>query len=224
MGYTHYWSRPAEIPEQCFQVIRRDLERLILPLNDAGVALADWDGTGLPQITDDLIRFNGVSDCGHPRNEDLVIPYPADEAHGIGSSGTAIVGDYYGMGVLLQHRACNGRCSCETFALERIKTLAERHSPDEDGLYVEFVKTAFRPYDIAVTAALLVAKRHLLDQFVVESNGAHAQWLDARNLCQRVLGYGDWFGIVEEEILETIPGGREPRRVRLRILTGGLEP
>jgi hypothetical protein len=98
------------------------------------------------------------------------------------------------------------------------------HDPNENGLYGEWVKTGFRPYDIAVTAALLIAKRHLGDRFVVQTNGAEAQWSDGKRLCQMVLGYGDWFGIVEEEVEENWPGRKEPRRVLVRTLIGVPEP
>jgi len=90
--------------------------------------------------------------------------------------------------------------------------------PDENGLHGEYVKTGFRPYDLAVTAVLLVAKHHLKDQLVIHSNGADAQWADARRLCQKVLGYGDWFGIIEEKVEE-----EDGREVTLRILVE-LEP
>jgi hypothetical protein len=58
-------------------------------------------------------------------------------------------------------------------------------------LYGECVKTGFRPYDVAVTAALLIAKRYLGDRFAVHSNGSEAQWSDAKRLFQTILGYGD---------------------------------
>jgi len=111
MGYTHYWDRPQVIAQDSFAAIRADFERLVLPLSDLGVDLADWDGKGMPTITDDLIRFNGASDCGHPENQDLIIPYPTPEAQGVGPNSTAIEGDFYGWGVTVQHRCCNGHCS-----------------------------------------------------------------------------------------------------------------
>jgi hypothetical protein len=224
MGYTHYWSRPQDIPQHLFGRIRADFESLILPLSDLGVDLADWDGENTPTITDDLIRFNGVTDCRHPENEDIVIPYPAPDARGVGPNSTAIEGDFYGWGVTLRHRCCNGRCSFESFALAREIDLRSNQDPDENGMYGESVKTGFRPYDIAVTAALLIAKRHLGDRFVVQTNGAEAQWSDGKRLCQKVLGYGDWFGIVEEEVEEHVPGQNEPRRFLLRTLIGIPEP
>lgn len=213
MGYTHYWDRPQTIPEDTWDAIRKDLEELILPLSDAGVVLAGGLGTGPPEITERVICFNGPEQCGHPPNEELVIPYPSAEAEGVGPSWTAIDGDFYGVGVTVKHRCCNGSCCFETFAFERVKQLRPGEEPDEDGLYGEYVKTGFRPYDVAVTAVLLVAKYHLKDQFVIHSNGADAQWADARRLCQKVLGYGDWFGIIEEQIEE--PDGRA---VTLRVL------
>jgi hypothetical protein len=224
MGYTHYWDRPQSLPWHLFGGIRADFERLILPLSDLGIDLADWDGQGTPTITEDLIRFNGVTDCGHPANEDLLIPYPTPEAQGVGPNSSAIEGDFYGWGVTVRHRSCNGHCSYETFALARNIDLSPSQDPAENGLFGEFVKTGFRPYDVAVTAALLIAKRHLGDQFLVQTNGAEPQWSDAKRLCQMVLGYGDWFGIVEDEIEEHLPGRCEPRRVLLRTLIGVPEP
>lgn len=214
MGYTHYWDRPQTISEALWSQIRGDFEKLVLPLSDAGIELAGGGGTGPPEITDEWICFNGREDCGHPANEELVIPYPSLEAEGIGPSSTAIDGDFYGVGVKVRHRCCNGSCSFETFLFERVKTLRPDEEPEENELYGEYVKTGFRPYDVAVTAILLILKHYLREQFVVHSNGADAQWSDARRICQRVLGYGDWFGIIEEKVIDQ-PGERE---VNLRVL------
>ena len=63
-------------------------------------------------------------------------------------------------------------------------------APETEGLVYDSNKTAFRPYDIAVTAALLIAKRYLRQQLVIHSNGADAQWADAGDLCQQHPGYG----------------------------------
>jgi hypothetical protein len=216
MGYTHYWYRLQTIPTDFFRNMRSDFARLILPLADAGVQLADAFGEGIPEITDDVIQFNGPITCGHPHNEDIVIPYPSEHAHGIGPSINAIDGDYHGLGVTLRHRCCNGSCAYETFTLKRGMELRDGDVPRNNGLYCEWVKTAFRPYDVAVTAVLLIAKRYLKDQFVIHSNGGDAQWRDARRICQGVLGYGDWFGIVQHETEELWLG--EMRPVRLRVL------
>jgi len=220
MGYTHYWHRPQTVPDGTWCSIRRDFGELILPLSDEGVELAGGLGEGPPEITSEEIWFNGPKACGHPVNEDLVIPYPSEAAHGIGPSATAIGRDFYGFGVTVAHRCCNGSCCYETFSLPKSIKLRPYDEPDEHGLYINFVKTAFRPYDIAVTAALLIVKRYLGHQLVVASNGGDAQWLDARRICQKVLGYGEWFGIVEEKTIEESP----EREVTSRILIEAQPP
>jgi hypothetical protein len=71
MCYSQYWYRPQVIPDVIFQNIKRDFERLILPLADIGAPLAEPSGSDEPELTDDRIAFNGVAACGHPRNEEL---------------------------------------------------------------------------------------------------------------------------------------------------------
>ena len=149
MGYTHYWHRPERIPDEVFRKIAADFGRLILPLSDFGVELAGGLGKGPPAIAQNMIRFNGIQECGHPAFEDLVIPYPTDEAEGIGPAATAIASEY-SFGVLVKHRSCHGQCSYETFTLGRDMILRPGQEPDDMGLYVGFTKTGFRPYDIAV--------------------------------------------------------------------------
>ena len=58
MGYTHHWRRPQTVPDEIWSAIRRDFGRLLMPLHDQGVELAGGLGTGSPEITDELIRFN----------------------------------------------------------------------------------------------------------------------------------------------------------------------
>jgi len=212
MGYTHSWHRPAIIAQDIFDAIRLDFERLILPLADAGIALAGGLCEGAPEISDQVIRFNGLNECGHPTNDEIVIPYPSERAEGIGPSSTALDEGSDGLITRVKHRCCNGRCSYETFSLPRSLDLSRHRDPDEHGLYVDFVKTGFRPYDVAVTSALIIAKRYLKDRFMIASDGTDHQWADARRICQSVLGYGDWFGIVEEQIVEEWPG--DPPRER----------
>jgi hypothetical protein len=222
MGYSHHWYRPPVIPEAVFRQIRADFEKLILPLADQDVPLAGWQGENEPEIHNDRIRFNGVRQCGHPENEEIFIPYPAAHARGLGPSATAILGPWYDVGVELQHRCCSGQCCHEAFLFPRdVKGGPFDKKPDANGLVLQWTKTAFKPYDIAVTAALLIAKRHLQDQLVIESNGLDAQWADAKELCQQHLGYGAWFGIVEDPRIERWPGlngTQEEREVRVRLL------
>jgi hypothetical protein len=59
MGYTHYWHRPLEIEPDKMQVIADDFAKVVLTLDDMGVHLADGLGHDVPQITPELIHFNG---------------------------------------------------------------------------------------------------------------------------------------------------------------------
>jgi hypothetical protein len=222
MGYSHDWYRPLVVAGNIFDRIRADFERLVLPLADMGIPLAGWGGENEPEISNDRIRFNGVHNCGHPQNDEIVIPYPAEHARGVGPSTTAVIGPWFNMGVELRHRCCNGHCDLETFSFPKIASERDVSTePGASGLVFNWTKTAFRPYDIAVTAALLVAKRYLRDQLIVLSAGADAQWADAKELCQRVFGYGSWFGIIEDSQMELRPGpkgSQVEREVRVRLL------
>ncbi len=61
---------------------------------------------------------------------------------------------------------------------------------DENAIFSGACKTAFRPYDLALTAFLLIAQRHLGSEMVVRSDGGDPQWDHARLLCQQELSYG----------------------------------
>jgi hypothetical protein len=52
-----------------------------------------------------------------------------------------------------------------------------------------FCKTAQKPYDIIVVAALVIVKEYNPD-FIVSSDGDEAELQDGVDLCKRVLGYG----------------------------------
>ena len=199
MSYTHFWYRTQIIPPDIYDAIRADFDKLILPLHDACVELAGPSGRGAPAINSEMITFNRLTDCGHPQSQRWVVAYPADHAEGVGPSSTAIEHSHDDLAVTVKHRCCNGRCSFETFAFPQ--TMYSNQHNDE-GLFCDSVKTAFRPYDIGVTAFLLIAKRHLGDRIVVHSNGGDGQWADAKRICQEVLGYGDWFGLIEEQIVK----------------------
>lgn len=118
MGYSHYWYREEEIDEDLFRRIGADFERIILPLDNAGVRLAGAGGVGLPEIGPSRISFNGIKDCGHAKNPNIYISFPTDEASGIGDSRNAIA-QANPPHVRLTRRTCDGTCNYESFPLER---------------------------------------------------------------------------------------------------------
>jgi hypothetical protein len=166
--------------------------------------LADGNGLGEPTVDYSLVRFNGSMHCGHPKNHNIVIPWPAKTARGNGPSDRAIAGKWFA-GVELQTRTCNGDCSYESFVFPRVMEGQEPvgevayykmngqpvyNKPNLVGKYFDFCKTAFRPYDWAVTAFLVIAKHYLGGKVIIHSDGELAQWQDAMWLCQIELKFG----------------------------------
>ena len=88
---------------------------------------------------------------------------------------------------------------CEEFTLER-QLLAKRvYSKKANGKFNQAVKTRRKPYDLAVMACLVVAKRHLGSGIIVNSDGSLEDWRKAIELCEEVLGYGADFAFEDEE-------------------------
>ncbi len=193
MGYTHYWDRPQSIAAETFNAIASDFEKLIPALERAGVQLADPNGEEFPEIGPEFIGFNGAENCGHAKNSAVRLPWPAADASGIG--------DTHSVGSTLAYRTCNGNCSYESVWFER--TISAEQA-DEDGTFSNFCKIAFRPYDLAVTAFLLIAHHHLGSAMVVRSDGEQAQWNDACLLCQWELGYGVEYHLGSERQLREL--------------------
>ena len=87
MGYYHSCRGPRD--PDAFRLIRKDFEKLILPLADIGYLIAGHDGRGLPETTDDCIAFNGIRNCGHKKRDGPVVVSPTETARGIDYSGTS---------------------------------------------------------------------------------------------------------------------------------------
>lgn len=192
MGYTHYWRRPKTINEDIFKAVVKDFRKLMPELESAGCKLADWEGNGSPQITDEVISFNGPLNCGHQKDDALIIPWPTDDAGGIAKAGEDTKkGTWLGeiKAASIQKRCCNGNCSYETFVFNR-KMIPESYETPENGRYFAFCKTAFRPYDLAVISCLIIIKHHCGDAVRVASDGTDEQWFDGKLMCQMHLGYG----------------------------------
>jgi hypothetical protein len=118
-----------------------------------------------------------------------------------------ISGTWFG-GLRLKHRSCGGNCSHETFNLPleaekddwqkpigKISYYDEHGKPvyndkEDIGLYFDFCKTAYKPYDLAVIICLIIAKHHLEEEIIVSSDGRIDSWKDGMLICQKILGYG----------------------------------
>lgn len=188
MGYTHYWRREQELDPAAFTGFAADFSKVYEEAKGR-IPLAGGLGTGLPEITAEEVIFNGVEHCGHTER-DLGITWPAAEAGGVAANaGEALAGSWFG-GATLSARSCGGDCSHETFWFPRAMELQEWEEPDKDDRYFQFCKTAYKPYDVLVTAALIIAKHRFGDAIQVSSDGEQKDWFDGQMLCQSVLGYG----------------------------------
>ena len=210
MGYTHYWYRDGrEIKREVFERIVNDFKKLLPMFKVLDIKLAGPLGDGEPVITNDEVIFNGSKNCGHPKNDAVVIPWPAETVkNGVApKSEDAIVGSWFA-GVLLLQRTCNGDCSYETFYFPRVIDLKEKPLGEIDyykmngmpvyrekwqvGKYFHFCKTAFRPYDLAVQCFLVIAKHHLGNKLIVSSDGDLNHWMEAITICKNAFGYKDF--------------------------------
>jgi hypothetical protein len=212
MGYTHSCERKPHIELAVWKNIITDFGKLVPVMANHGVALAGGSGKGKPIVNRCRICFNGPRRCGHPRNPRVVVPWPAAGATGVDTSEASISGTWLTLFKpfpSLNARCCNGSCVYETFELPRIFPVRDYPAflQGNDGMWCGYCKTAFRPYDIAVTACLVVAKHYLGDDIRVTTAGEDAHWFDARMLCQSELGYGMEYSISTDHVLSLDPAG-----------------
>lgn len=187
MGYTHYWRRPKTAPLPIMKSIVVDF-KTVMPELTKVIDLAGGNGDGEPIIDDDLICFNGRTKCNH-KDKDLWITWPSKSASGIASPDEEVKDGHWFGGAQLSKRACGGDCSHETCYFPRVLEIQDWQNP-QNGLYSEFCKTAFKPYDLAVITFIIIAKHHMKDRLMVSSDGTDEHWFDGKQLCQNILGYG----------------------------------
>ena len=110
---------------------------------------------------------------------------------------------------MVSGRTCDGSCAAGQFVLSRtmpddeytkvygrvspllVNGVRERIRRAWVGKYFGKCRTCYKPYDLAVCCALLVAKRRFGSLMVVASDGTNQNWADVRATCQHVLGYGE---------------------------------
>jgi len=203
MGYTHYFYRVADLDRELFKKVCLDFRKMNKVFPHIGFQLGNSFGEDQPTISFSEISFNGLENCGHKKQE-LGLTWPSENAGGVqlmkkGVQQETIDGKWFA-GNTLNTRTCDGSCSYETFSLEQYDESA-RHGEKPSGdspYYFSCTKTAYRPYDIAVTVCLIIAKHYLGSQILVKSDGDSKDWEDARVLCQQFLNYGKDFELDSE--------------------------
>lgn len=201
MGYTHYWYRPQTLEARMFAVAVKDIYVMLPVFERFGVPLAGGNGIGHPRITNTEICFNGVEQCGH-QETDLGVAWPSNTARGVNEAYQGAqhsLASTWFAGAQVQTRVCGGDCSHEGFYVPRTfePESYQQPYPDKHNFYFDFCKTAFKPYDLAVTVCLVILKHYLPHQLLVSSDGEEPQWADAKILCQKALGYGADFTLEE---------------------------
>ncbi len=199
MGYTHYWYRKnKEVEVKSYEEIGSKFRALLPHFEQLGVNLAGGNGKGEPEISQTLISFNGLEDCGHPSTHELGIAWPSKNANGVAKPWLEdVASGSWHAGATIDKRACSGDCSHETCWFPRVvpkdhSCYFDSHPTQENGngWQFNFCKTAYKPYDIAVTAFLIITKHILKKEIWISSDGETQHWADGRILCQKVLGFG----------------------------------
>lgn len=207
MGYSHYWYRPRYMDSAKFKAFSADVEKILhYCQNDLGIELTNGTKAhGVPLADREIIEFNGSDHqpIGKWTTDDEVsIPWPAPSASieddAADPCAPKVVGTWFA-GTLLSQRTApvvNGfwRGSYESFFLDR-ETDDDFSQEDKAGRLFQCIKTAYRPYDIAVTAVLVALKHHFGDDVVISSDGEMKDWRDGQFLCINLLGYGEDFTI-----------------------------
>jgi hypothetical protein len=87
------------------------------------------------------------------------------------------------------------RGCCESFTFPQELIFAYREPRKKNGKYFHCAKTKTEglPYTSAVRAFLIIVKKHLADQVIVNSDKPYSAWDRPSEWCQRILGYGGRF-------------------------------
>lgn len=202
MGYTHYWYRDEDLDREAFKKICIDFRKLNKVFPHVGFKLANGLGEDEPTITYFEISFNGLDKCGHPKNSNG-LQWPDKKALGIATGYSrkqeeTKTGQWFA-GSEVNTRVCSGSCSYETFTLEQHQPLSEYDRNQGRTKSFECCKTNYYPYDLAVTACLIIAKHYLGDQIIIKSDGEQKDFNDAMIICQQFLGYGSDFDLNNQE-------------------------
>lgn len=198
MGYSHMWSRTLELDRESFDRAVEDVQIILSRCRDMGLRIAGPSGAGKPELSSDTIAFNGAAACGH-RYRDLGKPWASPTASGVEDreppyDPNADAGMWYS-GPLLETRVCGGNCAAEPFLLDRKYIIRDWERQGAGGHFDSSCETHFKPYDLAVTAALIRIKERVGDAMTVSSENPEHGFTDAKRLCRELFGWGSRFEI-----------------------------
>ena len=215
MGYSHYYYTKNNLNQTAFFKITRDMNKMIPVLTHLGVKLGDGLGQGTPEINAETICFNGLEKCGHQKM-DIGLAWPSETAKGVNESYTrkelieVSKGTWFA-GRTLETRVCGGSCDYETFTLDRVQ---ESRTPSRENqeYFFNCTKTNYKPYDLAVNVCLVIAKHYLKDDIIIRSDGTEENWVEAAQLCDHFLGYGQDFKLDSD-----LPKPEKKQEIKINI-------
>lgn len=195
MGYTHYWRRSPDLTPADFHQFVEDVKLIVEALQLKGLKFAGPTGTGQPELTPQVVAFNGSKNCGH-RYRDLGKPWPSQTANGVEATNNPVSGPWFS-GALLETRVCGGCCAGEPFVVDRV-FMQRAWDQLEKGKHFQYCETSYKPYDLAVTAALIRLKERLQEDISVSSDGQDNAFEDAKRLCRELFGWHETFALEKE--------------------------
>ena len=156
MGYTHYWRRKRSLAT--------GWGGFLADVKKVHARLPDYTNTAGGFYSGYPLKIAGGDGTGKPIFNSTRVVF-----NGGGKPGQD-----------LEH---------ETFFLEKTlskKEITDRFTTEKPvGYYFNFCKTARKPYDLFVTAVLLLAKQHFKTRILVSSDGDYEDWEEAYNLLVR---------------------------------------
>jgi hypothetical protein len=197
MGYTHYWHRPETLDPRRFSRFRQDVARLL-------THLPERTGSAGGYYRDDDLIVRGPDGMGDPVITDELVSFNGNAP----LAGDAEADDF----------------SHETFHIPRVYQPQDWQQPDGQGRYFDFCKTARKPYDLTVTAALIALNHYFPNPDVaLSSDGTAEDWEPGLALCRAVLGYGNLPVEVESKRRESQPETDAAEDRHISLLTEAMQ-
>jgi hypothetical protein len=160
MGYTHYLHRAGELPKRQWGAFKQDVLR-IFKASEVPVVGGFGEPDTQPEVTDDIVIFNGAGEDGY---ETCVVERIAEEALCTRCKKTAH-----------EHQCRKCLFDSSTF----------KASPKH---LFTFTKTGRAKYDPAVCAVYLAAAHHFGTKVQVKSDGDWGEWKTGADLYTKATG------------------------------------
>jgi len=131
--------------------------------------------------------------------------WPGPESKGVALGAPVVIGTKGSIGAILESRSCGGSCAGRLpmgqFSIDRVFIKREWDELDEHG-YFQFCETDFKPYDLAVMAALIRLKERHGNAILLSSDGSEELWEEGKKLCRELFGHGSRFVLEPLENLD----------------------